>query len=58
MPSATICGAQDDDNGSARDLAARLPDAVYIEVPGTHMSSVTEPAFGEAITTFLAGDEA
>ena len=29
---------------------ATLPDAVFREVPGTHMSSVTKPAFGEAIS--------
>ena len=37
-----------------QELAAALPDARYEEVPGTHMSSVTKPAFGEAIATFLA----
>ncbi len=55
MPTLVVCGAQDNDNGSAPALAAGLPDARYVEVPGTHMSSVTEPAFGEAITQFLGG---
>lgn len=55
MPTAAICGEDDDDNGSAKDLAARLPDAQYIAVPGTHMSSVTMPELGEAIARFLAG---
>jgi hypothetical protein len=27
---------------------------VFEEVPGTHMSSVTKPEFGEAIASFLA----
>ncbi|BDI61363.1 alpha/beta fold hydrolase [Qipengyuania nanhaisediminis] len=53
MPTGVICGAKDDDNGSAEELARLLPDATYHEVPGTHMSSVTEPEFGEAIVTFL-----
>ena len=55
MPTLVVCGAQDDDNGSASALAAELPQARYVEVPGTHMSSVTEPEFGEAITQFLGG---
>ncbi|MDY7099090.1 MAG: alpha/beta hydrolase [Pseudomonadota bacterium] len=55
MPSAIVCGDEDFDNGSARDLAAMLPDAVYIEVPGTHLNSVTKPDLGEAIVDFLKG---
>ncbi|MCB2048986.1 MAG: alpha/beta fold hydrolase [Novosphingobium sp.] len=53
MPTLVVCGADDNDNGSAPDLAAALPDATYAQVPGTHMSSVTEAAFGEAIVSFL-----
>jgi pimeloyl-ACP methyl ester carboxylesterase len=54
MPTAVVCGAKDQDNGSAQALADALPDGRYIEVPGTHMSSVTEAAFGEAIVSFLS----
>lgn len=54
MPTAVICGDEDQDNGSAEELAALLPDARYIAVPGTHMSSVIKPELGEAITGFLA----
>lgn len=54
MPTAVICGSEDQDNGSAEALAALLPDAHYVEVPGTHMSSVTKPELGEAIAGFLA----
>lgn len=53
MPTLVVCGQEDDDNGSAEELARALPDAVFREVPGTHMSSVTKPEFGEAITSFL-----
>ena len=53
MPTAVICGDEDQDNGSAEELAALLPDAVYIEVPGTHLNSVTKPELGEAIAQFL-----
>ena len=54
MPTLVICGSEDDDNGSAKDLANVLPNAVFTEVPGTHMSSVTKPHFGQAIADFLA----
>jgi len=54
MPTLVVCGSEDDDNGSAEELANVLPNAVFREVPGTHMSSVTKPEFGEAIAAFLA----
>jgi pimeloyl-ACP methyl ester carboxylesterase len=54
MPTLVVCGDQDDDNGSAEELANVLPNAVFKEVPGTHMSSVTRPELGEAIARFLA----
>ena len=54
MPTLVVCGSEDDDNGSAEELAAALPNAVFEEVPGTHMSSVTKPQLGEAIARFLA----
>jgi pimeloyl-ACP methyl ester carboxylesterase len=53
MPTLVVCGSEDDDNGSAEELAAAMPNAVFREVPGTHMSSVTKPEFGEAIAAFL-----
>ena len=31
-----------------------LPNAMFREVPGTHMSSVTRPELGEEIARFLA----
>jgi pimeloyl-ACP methyl ester carboxylesterase len=55
MPTLVVCGREDEDNGSAAELAAALPDAVFVEVPGTHMSSVTKPELGEEIACFLAG---
>ncbi len=53
MPTLVICGANDQDNGSARDLAALLPDATYEEVPGGHLDSATKPELGEGILRFL-----
>jgi len=54
MPTLVVCGEDDQDNGSAPELAATLADARLTTIPGTHMSSVTEPALGEAIASFLA----
>jgi pimeloyl-ACP methyl ester carboxylesterase len=54
MPTLVVCGDQDDDNGSAVELAGILPNAIYAEVPGTHMSSITHKELGEEIARFLA----
>jgi pimeloyl-ACP methyl ester carboxylesterase len=54
MPTLVVCGSEDDDNGSAEELANVLPNAVFREIPGTHMSSVTKPELGEEIARFLA----
>ena len=54
MRTLVVCGSEDDDNGSAEELAAALPDALFRKVPGTHMSSVTKPELGEAIAEFLS----
>ena len=54
MPTLVVCGSEDDDNGSAEELAAVLPNATFREVPGTHMSSVTRPEFGRAIADYLS----
>jgi pimeloyl-ACP methyl ester carboxylesterase len=53
MPTLVVCGDKDRDNGSPQALAEALPDARFEEVPGTHMSSVTEPDLGKAIVRFL-----
>ena len=54
MSTLVVCGDQDDDNGSAIELAGILPHAQYAEIPGTHMSSVTSKELGEEIARFLA----
>jgi pimeloyl-ACP methyl ester carboxylesterase len=54
MPTLVVAGDEDLDNGSAPALAERLPDGVYQEVPGGHMSSVTKPELGQAIAAFLS----
>jgi len=56
MPALVLCGAEDRDNGSPQTLVDALPNARLAEVPGTHMSSVTQPALGRQIARFL-GEE-
>lgn len=53
MPTLVLCGDKDNDNGSADRLAEALPDARRAVIPGTHMSSVTEPAMGAELVSFL-----
>lgn len=53
LPVLVVCGAEDDDNGSAAALAAVLPVAEYVEISGTHMSAVTKPALGDAMVAYL-----
>ena len=53
MPTLVLCGTEDQDNGSAPNLVEALPNATYAPVPGTHMSSVTKPEFGEQLVQFL-----
>lgn len=54
QPVLVVAGNQDTDNGSAVALAEALPNATLVAVKGTHMSSVADPALGEAIADFLA----
>lgn len=53
LPIGVVCGAQDQDNGSAAALAGVLPQGELITIPGNHMSAVTKREFGEAIVGFL-----
>lgn len=54
LPVQLVCGADDHDNGSAPELAAYLRNARYDEIPGTHMSCITQPELGQAMADFLA----
>lgn len=54
MPTLVVSGEQDEDNGSAEELVAALPNATLGSVPGNHMSSVTQAELGEAMVAFLA----
>lgn len=54
LPIQVLCGVDDQDNGSAAELVAALPDATYAEVPGGHMSAVVKPELGTALAEFIA----
>jgi pimeloyl-ACP methyl ester carboxylesterase len=56
LPVAVICGEQDDDNGSAADLAALLQHGKLFTVPGNHMSAVTKAELGQAFVASLTGE--
>jgi pimeloyl-ACP methyl ester carboxylesterase len=53
LPALVVCGADDQDNGSAPELAAALSDATYAEIPGNHMGSVTRPELATAMILWL-----
>jgi pimeloyl-ACP methyl ester carboxylesterase len=53
-PALVAVGAQDGDHASAEALAAALPGARFIRVPGNHWTALTGPELGTAIAAFLA----
>jgi pimeloyl-ACP methyl ester carboxylesterase len=55
MPVAIICGADDNDNGSAADLAGVMQHGKLLTVPGNHMSAVIKPELGQAMLAALKG---
>lgn len=55
VPVAVICGAEDDDNGSAADLAKMLRHGWLFMVPGNHMSAVIKPELSAALVEAFKG---
>ncbi|ABI76511.1 hydrolase, alpha/beta fold family [Hyphomonas neptunium ATCC 15444] len=53
LPVLVLTGNEDLDNGSGPKLAEIIPGAEYIELTGTHLTAVGDPALPEAIITFL-----
>ena len=53
IPTLVVCGDEDRDNGSAEELAELIAKADFVEVPGTHMGSVTKPDLGQAMADWL-----
>ncbi|TRD12429.1 alpha/beta hydrolase [Erythrobacter insulae] len=56
VPTLVLCGENDQDNGSAEELARLLPDARYQTVPGGHLDSATKPELGAAIVEYLQAE--
>jgi pimeloyl-ACP methyl ester carboxylesterase len=54
-PTLVVVGDQDHDHTSADALAAILPNARFIGVPGNHWTALTGPELATAATVFLAG---
>ena len=54
VPTLIVAGVDDDDNGSGAALADAMPQAIFREIPGNHMSAVTKPELGQAIADFLS----
>lgn len=52
-PTLVVMGADDHGLGSGAELADAMPLARFVEVPGNHMSAVTDRALGESIRDFL-----
>lgn len=49
-----ICGKDDSDNGSAKDLARLIPKAVFKVVPGDHGGAVRTKEFADEVKYFLS----
>ncbi len=56
-PTLVLCGSEDRDNGDPEALANLLPHGHHVAVPGTHMSSVTEPEMAQEMVRFLSADQ-
>ncbi len=53
LPIGVVCGADDQDNGSAAALVDILSNATFLTVPGNHMSAVAKADLGVAIAHYL-----
>ncbi len=54
IPTLVLQGDADEDNGSGRAFAELLAHGNFAEIPGGHMSCVTKPELGTAISDFLS----
>ena len=52
-PTLVVMGEDDHGLGSGAELADAMPLARYVEVPGNHMSAVTDPTLAAVIRDFL-----
>ncbi|WP_294391819.1 alpha/beta fold hydrolase [uncultured Sphingomonas sp.] len=56
IPVLVLSGREDQDNGSAGELAQVLPQGRLSEIPGNHMTAVLRPELGSEIAAFLLRD--
>jgi pimeloyl-ACP methyl ester carboxylesterase len=54
-PTLVAVGDQDDTHSSADELAASLPNARFVRVPGNHFTALISPEFEAAVVAFLQG---
>ena len=52
-PVLVICGSEDEDNGSAKELATLIHKSTFESVPGTHHDAHHSPEFSTAVITFI-----
>jgi pimeloyl-ACP methyl ester carboxylesterase len=52
-PVLVICGAEDEDNGSSKTLAAFIPGSQYTQVPGNHNNASHSKEFANEVIRFL-----
>jgi len=53
-----VCGTRDRDNGDPARLSAAIPGAVLEQPDGDHLSTVSAPAFADALARFFSEDNA
>jgi pimeloyl-ACP methyl ester carboxylesterase len=53
IPTLVTVGDQDDTHTSADKLAAALPNARFVRVPGNHFTAITSPEFAKVMLEFL-----
>jgi pimeloyl-ACP methyl ester carboxylesterase len=53
IPVLVICGSEDEDNGSSKNLASLIPNASYARTPGVHNSAHHSKEFANAVMRFL-----
>lgn len=56
QPVLVIAGDQDEDNGKAADLAAILPHAKQVSVPGNHNTTMNTLPFARQVVAFLTNE--
>ncbi|HYE45484.1 MAG TPA: alpha/beta fold hydrolase [Caulobacter sp.] len=53
VPTLVLCGEDDADNGSPERLAAAMPNAKAVRVPGDHLTTVAEPRLAAEMVAYL-----